>query len=139
MVRARRLARGQVVSYVAKGIAIAVSGVLFLVAALTHDSETAGGLDSAVRTLAVLPLGPLLLWVVGVGLILYALFCFSRALRQDVIAGRRSRMSRIPCRDVAQLSQVLTGRDAQPEGWATQAVTGRTPGSSFRGGPGSPR
>ena len=32
-----------VVGYVAKGIAIAVTGVLFVVAALTHDPETAGG------------------------------------------------------------------------------------------------
>ena len=67
-----------VVGYVAKGVAIAVTGVLFVVAALTHDPQTAGGLDSAVRTLAGLPLGPLILWVVGVGLILYGLFCFSR-------------------------------------------------------------
>lgn len=67
------------VGYVAKGIAIAVTGVLFVVAAVTHDAETAGGLDSAVRTLAALPFGPLILWIVGVGLILYGLFCFARA------------------------------------------------------------
>ena len=68
-----------VVGYVAKGIAIAVTGVLFVVAALTHDPEAAGGLDAAIRTLAGLPFGPIILWIVGVGLILYGLFCFARA------------------------------------------------------------
>lgn len=68
-----------VVGYVAKGIAVAVTGVLFVVAALTHDPEAAGGLDAALHTLAQLPLGPLILWVVGGGLIIYGLFCFARA------------------------------------------------------------
>lgn len=68
-----------VVGYVAKGVAVAVTGVLFVVAALTHDPEAAGGLDAALHTLAGLPLGPLILWVVGAGLIVYGLFCFARA------------------------------------------------------------
>ena len=68
-----------VIGYVAKGIAIGVTGVLFVVAALTHDPETAGGLDAALRTLAGLPLGPVILWIVGLGLILYGLYCFARA------------------------------------------------------------
>lgn len=67
------------VGYVAKGIAVAVTGVLFVIAALTHDPETAGGLDAALHALAGLPLGPLVLWVVGAGLIVYGLFCFARA------------------------------------------------------------
>ena len=68
-----------VVGYVAKGIAIAVTGVLFIVAAFTHDPETAGGLDAALHTLAGLPFGPVILWIVGGGLILYGIFCFARA------------------------------------------------------------
>jgi hypothetical protein len=68
-----------VVGYVAKGIAIGVTGVLFVVAALTHDPETAGGLDAALHTLAGLPFGPIILWIVGLGLILYGLYCFARA------------------------------------------------------------
>jgi len=68
-----------VVGYVAKGIAVAVTGILFVVAALTHDTDAAGGLDSALHTLAALPFGPLILWVVGGGLIVYGLFCFARA------------------------------------------------------------
>ena len=68
-----------VVGYIAKGIAVGVTGVLFVVAAFTHDPETAGGLDAALRTLAGLPFGPVILWIVGAGLVLYGLFCFARA------------------------------------------------------------
>ncbi|KDA04926.1 membrane protein [Microbacterium sp. CH12i] len=68
-----------VAGYIAKGIAVAVAGVLFVVAALTHNPEAAGGLDSALRTLAGLPFGTVILWTVGAGLILYGLFCFARA------------------------------------------------------------
>ena len=68
-----------VVGYIAKGIAIGVTGILFIVAAFTHDPETAGGLDAALHSLAQLPFGPVILWIVGLGLILYGLFCFARA------------------------------------------------------------
>jgi membrane protease YdiL (CAAX protease family) len=68
-----------VVGYIAKGIAIGVTGILFIVAAFTHDAATAGGLDAALHSLAVLPFGPIILWIVGLGLILYGLFCFARA------------------------------------------------------------
>jgi hypothetical protein len=68
-----------VVGYVAKGIAIGVTGILFMIAAFTHDPSQAGGLDSALHTLAGLPFGTVILWIVGAGLILYCLFCFARA------------------------------------------------------------
>jgi len=68
-----------VVGYIAKGIAVAVAGILFVVAAFTHDPQAAGGLDAALHSLAGLPFGPLILWVVGAGLVLYGLFCFARA------------------------------------------------------------
>lgn len=68
-----------IAGYIAKGIAVGVAGVLFVVAAVTHDPETAGGLDSALRTLAGLPYGVFILWLVGAGLALYGLFCVARA------------------------------------------------------------
>jgi hypothetical protein len=68
-----------VVGYVAKGVAVAVTGFLFVVAAITHDPETAGGLDAGLRALAGLPYGQIILWIVGAGLALYGLFCFARA------------------------------------------------------------
>lgn len=68
-----------VVGYIAKGIAIAVTGVLFVVAALTHHPEQAGGLDAALHSLATLPFGSVILWIVGAGLVIYGVFCFARA------------------------------------------------------------
>ena len=68
-----------VAGYIAKGIAVGVAGILFVVAALTHDPEAAGGLDAALRALTTLPFGTAILWVVGAGLVLYGLFCFARA------------------------------------------------------------
>lgn len=68
-----------VAGYLAKGIAVVVTGILFVIAAVTHDPETAGGLDAGLRTLAELPFGAAILWAVGAGLILYGLFCFARA------------------------------------------------------------
>lgn len=68
-----------VVGYVAKGIAVTVAGVLFVVAAVTHDAEDAGGLDGALRALAELPFGTAILWVVGAGFIVYGLFCLARS------------------------------------------------------------
>ena len=67
------------VGYVAKGIAVAVVGVLFVVAAFTHDPEKAGGLDSALKSLAELPFGQVILWLVGAGLVIYGVYCFARA------------------------------------------------------------
>jgi hypothetical protein len=67
------------VGYVAKGIALAVVGVLFLVGAFTFDSSKATGLDAALKTLAQLPYGAVILFVVGVGVIAYGLYLFARA------------------------------------------------------------
>lgn len=67
------------VGYLAKGVAVAVVGVLFVVAAFTHDPEKAGGLDAALKSLAALPFGQVILWLVGAGLIVYGVYCFARA------------------------------------------------------------
>ena len=68
-----------VVGYIAKGIALAIVGVLLVVAAVTSDASQAGGLDDAFDTLRGLFLGPLLVALVGVGFIAYGLFLFFRA------------------------------------------------------------
>ncbi|MEI5582754.1 MULTISPECIES: DUF1206 domain-containing protein [unclassified Agromyces] len=65
--------------YIAKGIAVGIVGVLFVVAAVTADPEAAGGLDAALKSLAALPFGVFILWLVGLGLVLYGVFCFARA------------------------------------------------------------
>lgn len=68
-----------VAGYIAKGVAVAVTGVLFVVAAWTQDPEKAAGLDAALRSLADLPLGRGILWVVGAGLAIYGVFSMVRA------------------------------------------------------------
>ncbi len=65
--------------YIAKGIAIGVVGILFAVAAFTADPEQATGLDGALKSLASLPFGVVVLSVVALGLIAYGVYCFIRA------------------------------------------------------------
>jgi len=64
---------------VGKGIALAVVGVLFVVAAVTRDASRSTGLDGAMHTLRAQPAGVVLLVVVAVGLIAYGLYSFVRA------------------------------------------------------------
>lgn len=68
-----------IVGYIAKGIALAVVGVLLIVAAVTADAAQAGGLDDAFDKLHGLFLGPLLVGVVGAGFVAYGVFLFFRA------------------------------------------------------------
>lgn len=68
--------------YTAKGIAIAIVGVLFVVAAVQHDSEEAGGLDEALKSLQEQPFGPWLLMIVAIGLAAFGIYCFARARYQ---------------------------------------------------------
>ncbi|MCS5734999.1 DUF1206 domain-containing protein [Herbiconiux daphne] len=65
--------------YIAQGVAMAVVGVLFVVAAVTVDPEKASGLDGALKALADLPFGIAILIAVGIGFIAYGLFLFARA------------------------------------------------------------
>ncbi|WP_240036803.1 DUF1206 domain-containing protein [Orlajensenia leifsoniae] len=67
------------VGYIAKGIALAIVGVLFGVAAVTHDASKATGLDGALKSLVELPFGVAVLVAAGVGLIFYAVYLFFRA------------------------------------------------------------
>ncbi|WP_210479202.1 DUF1206 domain-containing protein [Naasia sp. SYSU D00948] len=69
------------VGYVAKGVAVVVIGLLFGAAAFTHDPNRAGGLDGALKALAALPFGVVVLVVVGLGFVAYGLFFFVRAWR----------------------------------------------------------
>ena len=70
-----------VVGYAAKGIALGVVGILFLVAAFTVDASESTGLDGALKALVELPFGPAILIVVAIGLIAYGLYSFVRARR----------------------------------------------------------
>jgi hypothetical protein len=67
------------VGYPAKGVALALVGVLLGWAAVTFDPAKASGLDGALRTVLDAPFGKWLLTVVAVGIAAYAAFCFFRA------------------------------------------------------------
>ncbi len=75
----RNLAGLGVVGFVAKGIALMIVGVLLVVASLSGDATTAGGLDGALKALLHLDAGPWLVAAVGVGFVAYGIFCFFRA------------------------------------------------------------
>ena len=68
-----------VAGYVAKGVALAVVGLLFVVAGLRKSAEGASGLDGALTTLREQPFGTVLLTVVALGIIAYGLYSFARA------------------------------------------------------------
>jgi hypothetical protein len=67
------------VGYIAKGVAIVVVGILFVVAAVTDNAKKASGLDGALKALADLPFGPIVLLAVAVGLIAFGVYSFARA------------------------------------------------------------
>ena len=73
VVRAGRL------GYVARGVAFAIVGVLFVTAAATADPDRAQGLDGALQTLRDAPLGQWLLTVVALGFVAYGVYSFVRA------------------------------------------------------------
>ncbi|TFC44367.1 DUF1206 domain-containing protein [Cryobacterium shii] len=69
------------VGYIAKGIALGVMAVLIGVAALTLDPSKSTGLDGALKSLAALPSGEIILTAIAIGLIAYGAYCFGRAWR----------------------------------------------------------
>ena len=72
------------IGYVAKGIALIVVGVLFVVAARRDTARGSTGLDGALRTLLALPYGEVLVALVAVGFAAYAVYSFARARHAKV-------------------------------------------------------
>ena len=67
------------VGYIAKGVAIALVGSLFVYAALEHQPKKSGGLDQALQTVLEQPFGQVILVAIGLGIGAYGVFCFARA------------------------------------------------------------
>ena len=67
------------VGHIAKGIALALVGVLFVYAAVNHSAKKSGGLDQALQKLAQQPYGQIMLVAMAIGIACYGLFCFARA------------------------------------------------------------
>jgi hypothetical protein len=77
--------RGRLVSalgvwgHVAKGAALILTGLLFAIAAATHDPGSSRGLDGSLKALRDHPFGPYLLLAIGAGFIAYGAFALIRA------------------------------------------------------------
>jgi hypothetical protein len=65
--------------YIAKGIALAVVGVLFGLAALHENAKEATGLDGALRSFLGAPFGRVILTLVALGFVAYGIYSFARA------------------------------------------------------------
>lgn len=68
-----------VLGYIAKGIALVGVGLMFGWAALGADPEKATGLDGALKAMASLPAGSVVLAVIGVGLVLFGIYSVLRS------------------------------------------------------------
>ena len=68
-----------VTGHVAKGVALDLTGLLFVIAAAKHRPEESTGLDGSLKALRDHPLGPYLLVAIGAGFIAYGLFALIRA------------------------------------------------------------
>ncbi|MCW8093380.1 DUF1206 domain-containing protein [Alteromonas sp. ASW11-130] len=68
------------IGYAARGIIYSVIGVFFLQAGWSHDPEEAGGLKEAFQSLMEQPFGDWLLMAVGIGIVLFGVFCGFEAL-----------------------------------------------------------
>jgi Domain of Unknown Function (DUF1206) len=64
------------VGYCARGVALSIIGVLFGWAAITYDSEKAGGMDDALSTIRDQPFGSVLLTIMAAGLACFGVYCF---------------------------------------------------------------
>ncbi|HQR28372.1 MAG TPA: DUF1206 domain-containing protein [Nocardioides sp.] len=72
--------------YLAKAVAFAVVGALFVWAAWTYDPDKAGGLGASLATLREAGPGPWLLAVVAVGIGCFGVYCFAWARYADTSA-----------------------------------------------------
>lgn len=74
---ASRLVRGLgAVGWVAKGVALAIIGGLFVLAAIKYDAQKAGGMDQALTAVRDQPFGPVLLAIIALGIAAFGIYCF---------------------------------------------------------------
>jgi hypothetical protein len=77
--------RGRIISalgvagHVAKGVALNLAGLLFVVAAATNDPGQSTGLDGSLKALRDHPFGPYLLAAIGAGFVSYGTFALLRS------------------------------------------------------------
>jgi Domain of Unknown Function (DUF1206) len=93
------------VGFIANGVAVALIGVLVMIAAWQFDPNEASGLDAALRTLAGQPFGPYLLMAVALGLACYGVSASSTPAttgsRRVWRPAGRHRRGRVPAQQVS--------------------------------------
>ncbi len=80
---------------IARSVAFAIIGGMFIAAALTQDPDDAGGLREVLQQTAEQPFGPYLLGVLAIGLMAFGLYSliemlYRRIQKPDFIAKRES-------------------------------------------------
>ena len=73
-----------VIGTIARGVVIALTGVLVLEAAITHKPSESGGLDKALLTLRNQPLGEILVLLAALGLIIFGVYGLCEARWREV-------------------------------------------------------
>ncbi|RDV08006.1 DUF1206 domain-containing protein [Arthrobacter sp. RT-1] len=68
-----------VTGHIAKGFALNLTGLLFVIAAAKHRPEESTGLDGSLKALRDHPFGPSLLVAIGAGFIAYGIFALIRS------------------------------------------------------------
>jgi hypothetical protein len=69
---------------VSRGVVLAIAGVLVIAAAVTAQASKAGGVDAAFRTLLEQPSGPLLVALLGLGLVVFGVYGLAEAAYRRV-------------------------------------------------------
>lgn len=77
-----------IIGWIGRGVVTAIVGFFVLRAAIRFDPNDARGFDRSLRDLAANGPGRALVWVVGVGLIAYALFCLLTVRRRRLDVDR---------------------------------------------------
>jgi hypothetical protein len=77
--RGRLVSALGVAGHIAKGVALVLTGLLFVIAAVTNDPGSSTGLDGSLKALQDHPFGPVLLVAIGAGFIAYGAFALVRA------------------------------------------------------------
>ena len=77
--RGRLISGLGVAGHIAKGFALILTGLLFVIAAATNRPGSATGLDGSLKALRDHPFGPYLLLAIGAGFIAYGTFALVRA------------------------------------------------------------
>jgi hypothetical protein len=68
-----------VTGHIAKGVALVLTGLLFVIAAAKHNPDESTGLDGSLKALQDHPFGPALLVAIGAGFIAYGIFALVRS------------------------------------------------------------